>query len=307
MTSSKSILDPNLTTTDGVVDRVTKSLSRLSQAERRIGELLLSDPMEFSGMNVRKIAGALNISEPTVVRFCRNVGYEGFKNLKFELLREVAVRQAISDAQDAAQPAQIDPDGLSEACYSSAVSALESAYSSIDQQAVLNAAKSVASAQRVVIFGLGGSSAAMAMELHSRLFRLGITCTPTSDSYLQRMSAATLDVDDVAIFVSATGRPRALLDCVELAKYYGAKSIGILPSDSLLAREVDVCIHIELSQKGVHLFQPNPMRFAQLLAIDFLASKVAQVMGDKAENYLNRTRTSVALMNGVTAQQPIGD
>ena len=296
-----------------VITRVQSQLDSLSKAEKRIGELLLKNPQKFSTMNVRDIAGILEISEPTVIRFCRNVGFDGFKDLKFQLVQDIAVAQAILDAapkfrkrKQTNSGKQEDADPLDH-CYLCAVEALDQARVSLRPEEIASAAKMIASAGRVPIYGLGGSSSVLALEMHNRLFRLGVFSIPYTDSYLQRMSSASLDQGDVAIIISSTGRPRALLDSVELAKYYGAKCIGIAPKDSALARETDLCLHVELSQSGVYQYQPYPMRFAQLLTIDALAFKVAIELGDSAEDHLKRTRASVASLHGIAPHQPVGD
>jgi DNA-binding MurR/RpiR family transcriptional regulator len=147
----------------------------------------------------------------------------------------------------------------------------------------------------------------MANETHNRLFRLNVSSVPHTDSYMQRMSAATLGEKDVAIFISSTGRPRTLLDSLELAKYYGAKCIGITPREGPIGREVDICIHLELTQGGVHPFHPNPMRYAQLYVVDCIAYAVALYMRETAETTLKRTRASVASLHGIAPLQPIGD
>src|SRR5436309_15413301 len=126
-----------------------------------------------------------------------------------------------------------------------------------DWNAIGAAARLIAEARRVAIYGIGGSSAILANETHNRLFRLNINSVPHIDSYMQRMSATTLGNRDVAIFISSTGRPHALLDSLELAKYYGAKCIGITPRDGAIGRDVDVCIALELTLGGVHQFHPN--------------------------------------------------
>jgi RpiR family transcriptional regulator, carbohydrate utilization regulator len=124
---------------------------------------------------------------------------------------------------------------------------------------------------------------------------------------MQRMAASTLSDRDVAVFLSSTGRPRTLLDSVELAKYYGAKTIGVVPRDSAIGREVDICAHLELTQGGVHPFHPNPMRYAQMYLIDCIAYAVALALGPQAETSLKRTRASVASLHGIAPLQPIGD
>src|SRR3546814_8000214 len=111
-----------------------------------------------------------------------------------------------------------------------------------------------------MIFGVGVSSAILAQEAYNRLFRLYIAGNACTDSYMQRMTAATLGESDVAFFISSTGRPRALLDSADLAKQYDARCVGIGPEVSPLGRLLDVCINMQPEGPSVHDFQSTPVR-----------------------------------------------
>ena len=297
-----------------LLKHIEVSIPNLSKSEVKIARLLLEAPQEFVRSSVRAIANKVDVSEPTIVRFCRNVGCEGFKDLKFRLTEELAFSQALQDARGHLTPSEsesvVEVDGdekVGNRIFRSALESLTSALNSFETAAIHAAAKAIATANRVMVYGIGGSSAILALEMHNRLFRLGIATMVFTDNYVQRMSSATLTNKDVAIFVSSTGRPRMLQDCVELAKYYRATCIAITDSESILGREADICLNVPLSQSGVAEFQPNPMRFAQLFVIDCLAYVVAAELGDAAHATLRKTRASVASLHGLVPQQPIGD
>jgi RpiR family carbohydrate utilization transcriptional regulator len=309
-------------TNPDLIARIEQVRAKLSKSEKRIVQFLLSDTHSFAHLNVKEVATATDVSEPTVVRFCRRVGCKGFKDLKMQIIQDLAYRQAAQENQATraraggesrpprARLAATLPGELGkvpDAIHDAAVAALETVRTAIDMHAVESAARAIAQARRVVVYGIGGSSAFMATETHNRLFRLDINSVPHIDSYMQRMSAATLSDEDIAIFISSTGRPRTLLDSLELAKYYGAKCIGITPREGPIGREVDICIHLELTQGGVHPFHPNPMRYGQLYVIDCIAYAVALHLGPAAETSLKRTRASVASLHGIAPLQPIGD
>jgi RpiR family carbohydrate utilization transcriptional regulator len=187
------------------------------------------------------------------------------------------------------------------------IDALSRTRETLNEKDLQAAAVAVAKAARVVVYGIGGSSAALAGEIHNRLFRLDIPAMVFTDGYAQRMSAAILSPGDVAIFLSSTGRPRELQESMELAKHYKATCIAITDVDSPLGRDADICLHVGLSPSGVEEFQPNPMRFAQLFVIDRLAYAVASSLGERAHQMLRRARGSVAWLHGIAPQQPIGD
>lgn len=297
-----------------ILPRLTGMMDSMTRSEVRIAKRVLAAPNEFVRSSVRSVAADLGVSEPTILRFCRAVGCEGFKDLKFRLIQELALTQARSDQASRATHATGAPSPSAsgkvpddDPVFDTIIEALTRTRDTLVHQDLVSAARAVAKAGRVAVYGIGGSSATLAAEAHVRLFRFNIPIMVFTDGYTQRMSAAILSEGDVALFISSTGRPRELLESLELAKYYKATCIAITDKDTPLARDADICLHVGLAAAGVEEIQPNPMRFAQLYVIDRLAYTVAAVLGDKAHLALRRMRGSVAWLHGITPQQPIGD
>jgi DNA-binding MurR/RpiR family transcriptional regulator len=304
-----------------ILPRLKGMMESMTRSDLKIAKLILKSPNEFVRSSVRSVAADLGLSEPTVLRFCRTVGCEGFKDLKFRLIQELALAQAMTDQRErAARPAHApvrevqakrslsEGDGeVGDRVFDTIIEALNRTRDTLVEGDLLAAAAAIARAGRVVIYGIGGSSAALATEIHNRLFRLDVPAMVFTDGYAQRMSAAILSEGDVAIFLSSTGRPRELQESMELAKYYKASCIAITDAESPLGRDADICLHVGLAASGIEEFQPNPMRFAQLFVIDRLAYAVAVAMGERAHLMLRRARGSVAWLHGIAPRQPIGD
>jgi RpiR family transcriptional regulator, carbohydrate utilization regulator len=295
-----------------ILPRLERMMDSMTRAEVRIAKRLLASPHEFVRSSVRSIAADLGVSEPTILRFCRAAGCEGFKDLKFRLIQELAASQAKSDqAERARKTAGVSAlnaaDANHERVFETIIEALTRTRDTLVQKDLLSSAQAIAKAGRVAVYGIGGSSAVLAAEAHNRLFRLNVPIMVFTDGYTQRMSAAILDEGDVALFISSTGRPRELQESLELAKYYKATCIAITDKDTPLGRDADICLHVGLAASGVEEIQPNPMRFAQLFVIDRLAYAVAALKGDQAHLALRRMRGSVAWLHGIAPQQPIGD
>src|SRR5688500_17197113 len=299
-----------------ILPRLERMMDSMTRSEIRIAKRLLASPNEFVRSSVRSVAADLGVSEPTILRFCRAVGCEGFKDLKFRLIQELALTQAMSDQAGRAgtgkpagssDVATKDKDPHGDRVFDTIIEALTRTRDTLPYKDLLTSAQAIAKAGRVVVYGIGGSSATLAAEAHNRLFRFNIPIMVFTDGYTQRMSAAIMGEGDVALFISSTGRPRELQESLELAKYYKATCIAITDKDTPLGRDADICLHVGLAAVGAEEFQPNPMRFAQLFVIDRLSHAVAAAMGEQAHLALRKMRGSVAWLHGIAPQQPIGD
>ena len=68
-----------------MLERIKASLPSLAPAEQRVGKLVLADPRAFANLPVTELADRAHVSKPTVVRFCRSMGYDGLSDFKLKL------------------------------------------------------------------------------------------------------------------------------------------------------------------------------------------------------------------------------
>ena len=72
-----------------MLDRIKACLPSLAPAEQRVAELVLSDPAAFARQPISELAAQSRVSKPTVVRFCRSLGYDGLSDFKLKLAGSV--------------------------------------------------------------------------------------------------------------------------------------------------------------------------------------------------------------------------
>ena len=68
-----------------MLSKISESLSNLSGAERKVAESALAEPKWFVHAAVAEIAERASVSQPTVIRFCRSLGYKGLPEFKLAL------------------------------------------------------------------------------------------------------------------------------------------------------------------------------------------------------------------------------
>lgn len=282
-----------MTTLNDILTTIRDRAPHEDGVNLKIGEEILRDPASVVDVSIKSFANRIGVSEPSVIRYCRSIGCDGFKEFKKYLAQSLVLEQKFNRTPDGAAADDSLGDERFDRVANSVAVALRSVSGTVHFERIDAAAKVLMSSQMIAVFGLGGSSAVLAMEGQNRLFRLGLRAVAHVDSYMQRMTAATLKKGDTVLFVSSTGQPETLADSARIARNYGAACIAMAPEKSQLARLVDILIPIELAM-DIPYHQPNPVRFAQMFVLDCIADRVALMIGKPAVETLRRVSSAVS-------------
>jgi RpiR family transcriptional regulator, carbohydrate utilization regulator len=63
-------------------ERIDSVLPALSKCESKVARIYVEDPIEFASLTVKQISRMAHVSPPTVLRFCRSMGFAGFADFK---------------------------------------------------------------------------------------------------------------------------------------------------------------------------------------------------------------------------------
>lgn len=74
-----------------IITRLQMMAQDGTKSDRRLAGMVLSDPDFVSKAAISEIAARAGISEPTVTRFCRNLGCDGLRDFKFYLAQAIAI------------------------------------------------------------------------------------------------------------------------------------------------------------------------------------------------------------------------
>lgn len=291
----------------GAVDLIS-NLRQLSGSfaarEQKVADFVSAHLEEISAMTIAELAGAAGVSTPTVVRFCRTMGCDGFREFKLRLAQNLAVslQYLAPSHRDAPEGGVSAVDQILGALYAT-VNVMRQ---QLDPARMDAAVTALASAGQIVVAGVGGGSTMVAQEAANRLFRLGIPAVAVSDSYLLQMRAATLRRGDVLLLVSTSGEAAEIANAAGIAGGYGATTIAITRPGSRLAQEASVVIEADLPEDP-DILKPTASRYAHLVIVDALAMSVAQARSAETTENLRRIRASLTAYHGRTGPQPLGD
>ncbi|WP_293605149.1 MurR/RpiR family transcriptional regulator [Polaromonas sp. UBA4122] len=275
-----------------MLDRIKASLPSLAPAEQRVGRLVLADPRAFASLPITELASRSHVSKPTVVRFCRSVGYDGLSDFKLKLAGSVSegvpfIHRSV-DADDKTADVIVKVidntvaaflkyrNDASPLAFEKATQALLAAYNT---------------GKHIEFFGVGNSGI-VAQDAQHKFFRLGITSIAYSDGHMQVMSASLLGPGDCVVVISNSGRTRDLMDACDIARKNGATTIVITATGSPLA----AAGHIHLAAdhpEGYDRYSPMVSRLMHLMIIDILATCVALRIGAKLQPLLQEMKNNL--------------
>ncbi|HIX62005.1 MAG TPA: transcriptional regulator HexR [Candidatus Halomonas stercoripullorum] len=269
-------------------DEMRRRMEHFRRSEQKVARFVLRNPDEVIHMRIVDLATEAKVSEPTVVRFCRALGCNGFQDFKLKLA------QMLASGSQFAQFSMNDDDSVAEfsqSIFDSTVGTLLSVRDRLDNDAMSRAIQALALANRVEFYGFGASGA-VAFDAQHKFFRLQISTAAYADPHMQNMSAVTLKEGDVVVAISQTGRTRALVASVRLAREAGATVIGLCPNGSPLSEEVTLPLYIDVPE-DTEIYTPMSSRIAHLVLIDVLAVGVAKTRGPKLAEQLKSVKRSL--------------
>lgn len=265
--------------------RIQETLPELSKAERRVAEAVLSSPHPVINHSISELSRQVDVSEPTIVRFCRSVGFSGFQEFKVQLAQSLGAGVSYLDMDIEPKDSAAD---YTQKVFDSTINTLINVRNQLDPASLEQAVDALAKARKIEFYGFVASGA-VAIDAQHKFFHFAVPCVAYTDLHMQLMSAAALGSEDVVVAISHTGRTRELIASVELARSSGATVIGVTDPDSPLSRKCSLVIGVEVPE-NTDVYMPTMSRIAHLLVIDVLAVGVALRGGDDTAQRLHKMK-----------------
>jgi len=277
-----------------MLDRIKASLPSLAPAEQRVAKLVLADPRAFANLPITELAGRAHVSKPTVVRFCRSVGYDGLSDFKLKLAGSVSegVPFVSVDVDDKTSDVMVKVIDNTVAAF---LKYRNDASSFAIEKATDALAATTTGGKRIEFFGVGNSGI-VAQDAQHKFFRLGVNTVAYCDGHMQVMSASMMGPGDCVVVISNSGRTRDLMDACDIARKNGATTIVITASGSPLANISRETGHIHLAAdhpEGYDRFSPMVSRLMHLMIIDILVTCLALRIGDKLQPLLKEMKNNL--------------
>ena len=280
-----------------VKQKIQNIYAALRPSERKVADYILSCQVKAGELLIEELAREAKVSQPTVVRFVKAVGYKSFKDFKYAMLQEEIRERAEGKEEEIGLYGfrLSSKDRLEEIpgkIITTSIQMLEETLKSIRKKECERAVDAILGADNIVIYGVENSLCTV-NDLLTKLTYLGLNCRTYTDSYLQNVSAGNLTKKDLAIGVSYSGYSRNTVEMMQTAKRAGARTLVLTNfENALIAKYADILLCASHRQffYGDTIFS----RISQLALVDMLYAGVLNRNYPVLSKKLKKTNEIVA-------------
>ena len=269
---------------------IKSKLKILTGSEKKVGNYVLEHYMEVLNYTVTELAEKAEVSDATVVRFCRSAGYKGYQDLKIHLAQDALVpyKHLNTSLEKDDTPAQI-----AQKVIRAEIQTLEETLNILDMKELEQVAQVIRKARRVVFFGCGGSGA-VAFDAMHKFLKIGIHSCIQTDVDIQSMESALLGPGDVAFGISHSGGNQNVLECLKNARDCKATLVGLTTCGKSPMQRL--CDYLLMTSTRESIFRSESVtaRVAQLSVIDSLVAVMSYMDYDSAYDAIQRTRKATS-------------
>lgn len=257
-----------------ITSQIKRSYCNLTSAERKVATYVIESPQEITGLTVHQLAEKCDVAASAVIRFCKSIQLQGFSELKIELARELGSQKEEKKNALPSVEHESGTEGVVRKVFNSGMYTLQDTLDKLDFAKVKRMSEVLVRAKHIFLFGIGTSSTVVT-DAQYRLSQLGLWATACTDILLMGVTASNLEEGDVVLAISHSGRTKAVVDAVRLAKKRGATVIAITSfTDSLLYQESDVAATV-FADEVTYPVEAVSARVAHICLVDSLAMLLA--------------------------------
>lgn len=256
----------------------------LSRAEQRVARWVVRHPKQASRATLAEMSDECGVSEPTVIRFCRHIGLDGFR--EFTIRMTEALSRPVSNVHNDVNVDDTASDAVTKVMDAS-IRSLIDMRSMTSSLPVDEAVAALKDARQIAFVGLGASGH-VASDACQKFFRLGIPCTSLTNTPDLLQFSGIAEASDVLVITSHGGRWPELARAAELARQRGATVIALTDRGSRLASLATILFPCEFVEDA-SVYTPMSSRLAHLALLDALQVALALDLGDTAVDRLQRS------------------
>lgn len=264
-----------------LLQKVVLEQPTMGAAERRVADFVRTSPSEVIRMSMARLSEVCSVGDPTIMRFCRRMGFDGYQDFKLNLAQSLVPSAPF--AYEQIIPGDSIGNIVRKTCRNS-LNAVQRLLEDLDPKQVEEGAKLLQAAAWIGIYATGISEVT-ALDAEHKFQRLGLRCQALLEPKKQWMHAESARPGEVALIFSQSGHTKQMVELAIAARSGGARVASVAAGESPLARVSDLVIAV-LPYDRTELLTPLASRFNHHLVINMLVTAIAVASGSEFPDQL---------------------
>lgn len=273
---------------ENIFFKIENMKDSFTAVEQRIAEFVLENPEKIPNMSIKEIAKKSETSDASVLRFCRTLGFSGYRGF----IVSMSMANVTGQENEVTTYNDIKPgdsaEVITDSIFYNTVKAVEDTRKMVKPANLQKAIDMLWEAEQIRFFGIGESGLAC-IYAYQKFMRIRKMSYAHTDSYEQLMAAEVMTKRDVAVIVTYSGKTKEIVDVYNLLR---SKDIPIILitkyQKSRMANEADVVLNITAPELTIRTGATSTL-LSTVCVIDLLFTAVSSVQYRDVKKYLNDT------------------
>ncbi len=263
-----------------IIPMIESNYENLTTVEKSIADFFINNK-EIKDFDAKSIADYLYISEASLSRFSKKLGFAGYREFTYHY-------------QATFQQEKMEVEEGTKIVLNTYQELLNKSYNLISENQMNRITKMISRKKRIYVYGVG-SSGLVAQELKMRFMRIGLDVEAVTDFHLLLINAVRLNNDSLVIGISISGATKEIIDALYMAKEKGANTIFITSrNNNQFSKDFDEVVLTAVKQNLEYGNVISP-QFPALVIVDIIYA-----------NYLKDDRRNKEAIYDATVEPIIG-
>lgn len=260
-----------------VLETITERYDEIFQAEKKVADFILKNPNIAVNSNVSELADFSGVSDATVIRLCKHLGYKGYYQMKMCLSRDIGRQQESLKPIDQA-------DTSMSAMFKKIAETVLASGAAIDEKVFRECVNQIKECSELHLIAAGNTTP-LCTYYGPRLERLGIRCTYSilPEHYLNHINLA--DKRSVVIAISGSGTSINVVRAMELAKEKQLKTIAVTGYRYSPISKIADYLLLSSSGKANSIKTMQISRMNEMMVLEVLVQTLENELFDRDEGF----------------------
>ena len=261
-----------------ISQRIRKVYSTLSKGQKRIANAVLYEYETVSLMTAGRLGYKANVSESTVVRFARVLGYESYSEFQSAVV-ELAKSKLTPNQRIDMTKQRIGKSDVLESVMNSDMSKIRHTLEMLDRSAFFHSIDSILAAKTIYIIGTRSSEPlAQMLKYNLSLIFDNVKFVDTSSSSEVFEQMFSIGENDVLIAFSFPRYSTRVVKAIKFAQSMGAKTIAC--TDSKISPLAQYATYLLLAQSDMASYMDSlvaPISLINAMIVEITSRREKQI------------------------------